>query len=258
MTPPTMTQPAASVRTTQLRIGCAGWSISSAHRDRFLDGPSALARYATRFDAVEINSSFYRPHQQKTYVRWAASVPENFLFSVKLPQAITHTSRLVDTGPLLDAFIDQASGLGSKLGCLLAQFPPSLHYDRQVAADFFELLRQRWPGGIACEPRHPSWFGTELDAFWRDRGITRVGADPSPCPGGERSAGTSTLRYWRLHGSPRTYYSGYDDAALLCASSRVIADTPGEATAWVIFDNTAAGHAIPDAFRFGELVKSHR
>jgi len=73
----------------KIRIGCAGWSIPSRHAPLFGDGDSHLARYATRFDVAEINSTFYRPHQPRTFERWAASVPASFRFSVKLPRAIT-------------------------------------------------------------------------------------------------------------------------------------------------------------------------
>ncbi|WP_155518861.1 DUF72 domain-containing protein, partial [Xanthomonas euvesicatoria] len=72
----------------RVRCGCAGWSIPAADRAQFGEGASVLQRYATRFDAVEINSSFYRPHRASTYARWADSVPEDFRFSVKLPRSI--------------------------------------------------------------------------------------------------------------------------------------------------------------------------
>jgi hypothetical protein len=70
-----------------VRVGCAGWSILSRHGGHFDAGASHLARYATRFDVVEINSSFYRPHAVETYARWAAAVPARFRFSVKMPNA---------------------------------------------------------------------------------------------------------------------------------------------------------------------------
>jgi hypothetical protein len=72
------------------RIGCAGWSIPAAHRDRFGGGASALARYATRLHCVEINSSFHRSHKRETYARWAAAVPAQFRFAVKMPRTISH------------------------------------------------------------------------------------------------------------------------------------------------------------------------
>jgi uncharacterized protein YecE (DUF72 family) len=240
-------------RPIRLRIGCAGWSIASAQRPLFGDGASGLERYATRFDAVEINSSFYRPHRRETYERWAGVVPTDFRFAVKIPKTVSHEARLVGTGALLDAFLGQAQGLGPKLACLLLQLPPSLALDARVAATFFAMLRRRWDGGIACEPRHASWFGAAADRLWERHRIARVGADPAPLEPARYSTGTKALRYWRWHGAPRMYYSAYDEQALQAMAAEVLGDTPAAAEAWVIFDNTAHGHALPNALRFGEI-----
>ncbi|SRR5581483_207180 len=86
----------------ELRIGVAGWSLPRAVLDEFPREGSHLARYAARLNCAEINSSFYRPHQPATYARWAASVPANFRFAVKLPRAITHDARLRGVGTDLD------------------------------------------------------------------------------------------------------------------------------------------------------------
>jgi uncharacterized protein YecE (DUF72 family) len=71
-----------------IRIGCAGWSLPRVEQERFPAAGSHLERYASVFDAVEINSSFHRPHRPATYARWAAAVPSSFRFSVKLPKTI--------------------------------------------------------------------------------------------------------------------------------------------------------------------------
>lgn len=242
-------------RRIRLRIGCAGWSIASAHRPLFEDGASGLERYATRFDAVEINSSFYRPHRRETYERWAGAVPVDFRFAVKLPKTVSHEARLVGTGALLDAFLDQALGLGPKLDCLLLQLPPSLAFDARVATTFFAMLRRRWAGGIACEPRHASWFAAAADTLWKRHRISRVGADPALLDQARHSTGIDALRYWRWHGAPRMYYSAYDDDALRAMVAEVLRNTPTGAEAWVMFDNTAHGHAVPNALRFGDIAK---
>src|SRR5919106_6889056 len=96
------------------RIGTAGWSIPKEHAAPFPATGSHLERYASVFNAVEINSSFYRPHRPATYERWAASVPEGFRFAVKIPKAITHERRLNEAGDHLDRFLSEAQGLGSK------------------------------------------------------------------------------------------------------------------------------------------------
>ena len=231
----------------RIRIGCAGWSIASSQRALVGEGASQLARYATRFDAVEINSTFYRAHRASTYQRWADSVPADFRFSAKLPRTITHDARLSGVGPLLQAFLDEVGHLGDKLGCLLVQLPPSLAFDARTAATFFAMLRRRWHGGIACEPRHASWFGARAEVLWQRHRIARVAADPALNASAAQPAGTATPAYWRWHGAPRIYYSDYADDTLRGLAERVVAATPHTDEAWVIFDNTALGHALDNA-----------
>lgn len=148
-------------------VGTAGWGLSREQQALFGPGGSVLERYATRLSAAEINSSFYRPHRRSTYQKWAASVPEDFRFSVKVPKAITHTAKLRECAGLLADFMEGVNGLGDKLGGLLVQLPPSLKYEPDVAADFFAALRQETPVPAVCEPRHATWFGGEADALLR-------------------------------------------------------------------------------------------
>src|SRR5688572_16969084 len=124
-------------------VGTASWALPRDEQPNFASEGTHLVRYASRFNAVEINSSFYRPHRTKTYERWASSVPEEFRFSVKVPKAITHERRLRESEVLLDAFLAEAGGLGAKLGCLLVQLPPSFVFDHDDIASFFNALRER-------------------------------------------------------------------------------------------------------------------
>ena len=213
-------------------------------RERFPPGPTLLQRYAAVFPAVEINSSFYRPHRPGTYARWAASVPDGFRFAVKLPRMVTHEAALAGTAPLLDRFLAEVGALGDRLGVLLVQLPPSLAFDWQAAAAFFDDLRPRHAGAVACEPRHPSWFTDEADALLGSREIARVAADPAVVPRAADPGGWPGLAYWRLHGSPRMYYSAYPGAEL----DRVAASLVGvSGERWCIFDNTAGGAAAGQA-----------
>lgn len=230
-------------------VGCAGWSLPRDTQPRFPAEGSHLARYAARFPAVEINSSFYRPHRPATYARWAAAVPPGFRFSVKLPRAITHERRLSAAEGLLAAFLAEAGALGPALGCLLVQLPPSLAFDPAVAGPFWAALRARHAGPVAAEPRHASWFTPEADQLlvaWR---VGRVAADPARVPAAAEPGGWAGTVYYRLHGSPRTYSSTYDAATLdaLAARLRRPATAPGAAPAWCVFDNTALGAATPNA-----------
>lgn len=235
---------AESLHSTTAYVGCAGWSLPREAQPHFPTEGTHLARYAARFPAVEINSSFYRPHRPATYARWAASVPSGFRFSVKVPRAITHERRLVDAGPPLDAFLDGATALGPALGCLLVQLPPSLAFDAATVDAFLAALRVRHPGAVAIEPRHASWFGTAADRLlvaWR---VARVAADPARVPAAAEPGGWPGTVYYRLHGSPRTYYSAYDAPFLDALAPRLLAAAPG---AWCMFDNTALGAATTNA-----------
>src|SRR5512133_2872103 len=98
-----------------IAVGCAGWSLPRQEQHRFAPGESHLQRYASRFAATEINSTFHRPHQARIYERWASAVPADFRFCAKVPKTITHEQRLVQAGPLLRQFLEEASPLGAKL-----------------------------------------------------------------------------------------------------------------------------------------------
>ncbi len=109
-------------------IGTAGWSIPAQHAGAFPGEGSHHERYSRRFSAVEINTSFYRPHRPGTYQRWAATVPADFRFAVKMPKEITHTRRLLQVTEPLTRFLGEAGALGEKLGPILVQLPPSLAF----------------------------------------------------------------------------------------------------------------------------------
>jgi len=235
-----------------VRIGCAGWSIPARHAHLFGEGDSHLSRYATRFDVVEINSTFHRPHQPRTFERWAASVPRGFRFSAKLPRWITHDARLYRTGDALTAFFDALEGLGPKLGGVLVQLPPSLAFDARLADRFFAMLRRRCEVRVACEPRHASWFAAQAEAVLVRHAIARVAADPAPVPAAALPSGAradARWSYWRRHGAPRMYYSAYGDDALRPLAQALVHAASARAPAWCIFDNTAHGHAMADAAR---------
>jgi uncharacterized protein YecE (DUF72 family) len=231
------------------RIGCAGWSIPKPHRNAFPAVGSHLQRYARRFNCVEINSSFYRPHRPTSYARWAASVPGDFQFAVKAPRLITHDLRLVGTQDSLDAFLSQIASLGPKLGPLLFQLPPSFAFTKDIAEDFFTALRTRFEGQVVCEPRHTTWFTDTADDSLAAHRIARAAADPAVTPRAARPGGWDGLVYHRLHGTPRMYYSSYGAEILEDLADRLrrldAHGTPG----WCIFDNTAAGAATENAIQ---------
>lgn len=228
-----------------LHLGTAGWAIPRPISEHFPASGSGLRRYAAQFNAVEINSTFYRPHRASTYARWAATTPATFRFSVKVPRAITHDARLADSDAPLGIFLAEARRLGGKVGALLVQLPPSLNFDGAVAEPFFEALRKLEPTlTIACEPRHASWFAPEPDELLAAHRIARVAADPARHPSAGEPGGWRGLEYHRLHGSPRMYYSAYEPEFLHDLARRLAAAPAGS---WCIFDNTTLGAAAANA-----------
>lgn len=236
-------------------IGCAGWAIPKLSADALPPPGSHLQRYARRFDAVEINSSFYRPHRRTTYERWADSVPDDFRFSVKVPKDITHKARLSGSAERLSAFLHEIAGLGDKLGPLLLQLPPGLAFDRPVADTFFDDLRQQFSGVVVCEPRNATWFSRTAAALLRKHRIGRVGADPATVPTAAKPAAYGGICYYRLHGSPRVYYSAYEKEELAARAGRIRKDAARGHDVWCIFDNTAEGAAQANALTLQALLE---
>ena len=232
-----------------VRIGTAGWSVPADAGAAFPGEGTHLQRYAAVLDCVEINSSFYRGHRVQTYERWAASTPAGFRFAVKLPRQITHAGRLKGADALLAQFAAEAGGLGRKWAVTLVQLPPSLALDAGSAVPFFEQLHAVFGGAVVCEPRHRSWFTPQAEQLLRGCEVVRAGADPARFDTAAEPGGwLERVAYFRWHGSPRIYWSRYGEGWLGERARTLQALAPG-VEAWCIFDNTAAGAALPNALQ---------
>lgn len=164
---------------------------------------------------------------------------------MKVPKEITHQRRLIDCAEPIATFAEQSAGLGDRRGPMLVQLPPSLVLDAEVAARFFDNLRDAADGSpIVCEPRNASWFTPDADALLVEHHVARVAADPARVPEAAKHGGWPGLRYSRLHGSPRMYYSSYDAAIIARLADEAAAS---EVESWTIFDNTASGAAVENA-----------
>jgi uncharacterized protein YecE (DUF72 family) len=241
------------VQKRAIRVGCAGWSVPKEHAARFAEDGSHLTRYASRLSAVEVNSSFYRPHRLSTYARWAAETPDDFAFSLKVPKTITHEHRLADASEALERFLAETAALGSKRGPLLVQLPPSLSFDARVVGAFLSELRRRYEGDVACEPRHATWFTSDAERLLSEQHVARVAADPAVVPTAAKPGAWGGLVYYRLHGSPQMYASPYSTEYLEHVSTK-LAEAATSAPTWCIFDNTALGAATADALALLERL----
>lgn len=237
-----------------VRVGTAGWSLPPRDQPRFPGEGTHLERYARVLPAVEINSTFHRPHRPATFARWAESVPADFRFSVKVPRTITHDARLVEAEALVDAFLEQFAPLGVKAGCLLVQLPPKLELDAAVARTFFKHLRGAFAGDIAVEPRHVTWFTPAADRLLDKVRVARVAADPPRAPEDGKPGGWQGLAYYRWHGSPRVYYSSYEDEALDALAFQLRRHEEEGVPSWCVFDNTTLGAGTANALSLMERL----
>ena len=219
----------------------------------FAQTGSALEKYAAVFNAVEINSCFYRSHKKSTYQKWASQVAKDFKFSVKLPRTITHQQKLRHIEGLVKTFSEEVSGLGSKLGCVLVQLPASLKFSEQIVELAFGSLHDAFVCPIVCEPRHPTWFCNEVNEVFTEAGVARVAADPALCVSASVPGGAEQTCYFRLHGSPRTYYSDYS-RDYIQRYARLIIGQKQSSEVWCIFDNTASGRATSNASTMQKLL----
>jgi uncharacterized protein YecE (DUF72 family) len=249
------TLPEAIRRREMIVVATAGWSIPRRVAARFPGDETHLQRYAQLFRGVEIDTSFYRPHSVETYARWASLTPRQFRFAVKVPREITHDQRLRAARRPLSAFLASVAGLGQRLGPLIIQLPPSQPFESRVVRRFLSLLRDHHAGQVVCEPRHASWFETNADRMLNEYRIGRVAADPAVVDAAACPGGWGGLIYYRLHGSPRKYWSVYDDKRLAMWSMH-LRSTGRRIPVWCVFDNTAAGGAASNALTMLESLGS--
>ena len=244
-----------------IRIGTAGWVISQEASGSFPGEGRHLQRYAQILTCAEINSSFKRSHRVEVYQRWAAETPAGFRFSAKLPRSITHEARLRRVKEPLRCFLAETGGLGDRLAILLVQLPPSFPFEARPLRNFFRLLGDSFGGSIVCEPRHASWFTPRADDLLAALRVSRAAVDPTRWPEAARPGGwlgpvgdgRGAVLYHRWHGTPRTYWSRYENAWLRVRAIE-IARWPVGADCWCIFDNTASGAAISNALELRGLL----
>ena len=156
-------------------IGTAGWALPPDLRIG-RQGTSGLARYAELFNAVEVNTTHYKYHMERTFTRWRNEVPADFRFAVKMHRQVTHVERLCRPDSAL-AFLRSIEGLGEKLGVVLIQLPPSLAFS-EVVEESLRIMRNEYTGAWVVEPRHPSWAAGEVEHLLRQQRMGRVAADP--------------------------------------------------------------------------------
>jgi uncharacterized protein YecE (DUF72 family) len=239
--------------------GTSGLVLPVANKQAFPEEFKAgtrLTYYASLFNSIEINSSFYRVPRPATFARWAGEVPEGFRFTVKLWRGITHTPGLQFLPMDLNKFLDAAGELGSKKGCLLIQLPPGTQADRApqlerlleriVSADMGDGSETGWGGDagwrIAVEFRHRSWYGPETDELLKRYRAGLVLHD-MPASRVDRPGGRTSFIYVRYHGIAGDYRGGYGDD-LLRGDAEKVRTWLGEGKEVFVYFNNTIGDAL--------------
>jgi len=234
--------------------------------------------YATRFNAVEINLTFYRPPTAKMLEHWKESVPPGFTFVLKASQLITHQRRLANCGDDLERMIAGYAPLAAQLALILFQLPPSLGRDIKRLERFIHLAAESLESAplsprLALEFRNASWNTVEtLDLLTRHgcgmvfHDMQRSGgwkwnqgqfeADKLSLSFAELFSRPVPLIYLRFHGTTGRYAGDYGRQLLepwaLLARSALERQTPVHA----YFNNTQAGAAVRDALLFAEMLRA--
>jgi uncharacterized protein YecE (DUF72 family) len=203
-----------------LRIGTSGLVLPVPNKQAFPEefrAGSRLTYYASLFNSIEVNSSFYKIPLPVTFSKWAGEVPADFRFTVKLWRGITHVPGLRFLPVDVNRFLHAAHQLGPKKGCLLIQLPPGL---RATNAGRLEWLLEKvcladpehsWK--IAVEFRTRSWYTSSVESLLQQYQAGRVLHD-MPDSAIKEPAGDLSFVYLRLHGPAGDYKGGYSDASL--------------------------------------------
>jgi uncharacterized protein YecE (DUF72 family) len=217
----------------RLHVGTSGYNYpewrGTFYPEKFPTS-KMLAFYAERFTTVEVNYTFYRVPTPALLEGWAKGTPENFMFTLKAPRRITHDSKLQRCEELTQVFCKTAAGLGTKLGVLLFQLPPTFKRDDAVLAAFTELL----PEGTraAFEFRHDSWHDEAVFDLLRRRNLALCVADSEKMS--TPVLATANYSYFRLRDE------GYVEADIQKWAS-VITGLAGPEDAYVYFKHEEEG-----------------
>ncbi|WP_188680911.1 DUF72 domain-containing protein [Thermogymnomonas acidicola] len=217
----------------EIRVGCSGWFYNHWSGLFYPEGmPKSrwFQFYSSRFDTVEINSSFYTFPRRESVRRWARAAPEGFIYSVKAHRSITHEGRMRGVQEAISDFYSTVGLLGGKLGCILFQFPPSFRYSDENLSAIIGLLDRRYENVV--EFRHRSWLEGKAagDLIAQGIHVAAVSSERMPFVLFEDS-----VLYIRMHGDQQGYATDYSDERLLGLAREIVGASPR--AVYVYFNN---------------------
>lgn len=239
--------------TGRLHVGTSGWSYGHWRARFYPDGlPQSrwLQHYASRFDTVEVNASFYRLPQERTLRTWRETVGPAFRFAVKGSRYVTHVQRLRNSGEAVERLVTRIAPLAETVGPILWQLPPDLERDIALLRDFLEVLPASHRHVI--EFRHPGWLDDEVSELLAGHDVGLVSVSSLRMP--PRRFAVSGVVYLRLHGLAGGFRHRYTDRELAPWAEWVADAVAHGANAWVYFNNDGEGAAPVDAAAFRSMA----
>jgi uncharacterized protein YecE (DUF72 family) len=230
-----------------VHVGCSGWNYAHWRERIYPKGlpPSRwLEHYATLFDTVEVNATFYRLPRREAVARWVEQTPEEFVFTVKASRYLTHLKRLTDLGSGLERFYERIEPLAvsPKMGPVLWQLPANFHRDDERLANALRVL----PRGRHCfEFRHESWFAPEVYELLRGHGVALVIGDHPQRPFQTHEL-TADWTFVRFHYGKRGRNGNYSESELEEWRDRIAA-WRHSAVVFAYFNNDWLGYAVKNA-----------
>lgn len=204
-------------------------------------GKSRLTYFASLFNSLEINSSFYKLPKVATVVKWAESVPDNFRFTFKLSKTITHAKGLDFHAEEVELFMQTINHIGNKKGCLLVQLPPALKIDKfnqlQNLLACIKHATQNDLWKVAIEFRNISWHNDDVYYLLDQHNVSMVIHD-LPASATPIIASKATCMYLRFHGPGGRYRGSYDDEFLLQYAQHFRTWLREGKTVYAYFNNT--------------------
>jgi uncharacterized protein YecE (DUF72 family) len=240
---------------SEIRIGCSGWNY--AHwRERVypkgLPPKRWLEQYATLFDTVEINNTFYRLPTVAAAQGWVEQSPPGFLFAVKASRYLTHIKRLTDLEGGLRRFYERIDPLvrSPKLGPVLWQLPPTFKRDDERLAS---ALASFPSGRHAIEFREPTWYVDEVYELLRAHGVALVISDSPKYPFRTLEQ-TTDWTFVRFHHGSRGRGGNYSERELGEWSERIAAWRGAGQAVYAYFNNDWEGYAVKNGLKLKELL----
>jgi uncharacterized protein YecE (DUF72 family) len=246
----------------QVRVGCSGWQYRHWGTSFYPQGvPQSrwFAHYATVFDTVEINNSFYRLPSADTFAKWRDLAPPRFLYAVKASRFLTHMKKLKDPDDPLIRLFENVRELGPRLGPVLYQLPPNFGINLERLEGFLSAIRSAArKTGLGMRSHHvvefrdPSWYDERVFELLSRYGVAMCLHDMQGSATERRAIGPCA--YVRFHQGTSKYSGRYDDRRLDAWAEWLVERIAEGLDVFAYFNNDTGGHAPRDAVRLRDRI----